>query len=80
MQKIAIIRNDTIINVTQAEDLEEVRWILEMIWPDGEFVYLDSLPEGAWIGWYRVDGVWIDNDPPTTSERIAAAKAATNAA
>ena len=35
-----------------------------MIWPTATYVYLDTLPEGAWLGWYQDEnGNWIDPDP-----------------
>jgi len=48
--------------------------IINQFWPEYEWIVEWDLPEGAWIGWYRVDGVWIDNDPPVEILRNGAAQ------
>lgn len=71
---VAGVQNDVITNMVTVPNWETWGPILGSILPQYEWIPLSELPEGAWIGWYRVDGVWIDNDPPIEILRTGAAQ------
>lgn len=77
MPNVAGVQNDVITNMVTVPDWAVWEPIINQFWPEYEWIVEWDLPEGAWIGWYRdSNGTWIDPDPPQTSERLAAAKAA----
>ena len=71
---VAAIENNTIVNMVVVSSWEEWRDFLQSVFPQYEWIPETDLPEGAWIGWYRVDGVWIDPDPPQAAARLEASK------
>lgn len=76
MPNVAGVQNNVITNMVTVPDWAVWEPIINQFWPEYEWIVEWDLPPDAWIGWYRVDGVWIDDNPPQTSERIAAKRAA----
>ena len=51
---LGLLRDGVVVNVVVSDDRTPD-------WPGYE-----ELPDGVWIGWRLVDGVWIDPAPPVT--------------
>lgn len=75
MLLVGTIENNVLTGIWQftEETWASIGPIFQAAFPQWEYVMMTDLPEGAWIGWYRVDGVWYDPDPPSrAAERLAA--------